>query len=49
VAEEVEETPDDPWVDAAIHSYLGTLKSFMGDDADQIRKLGDLQAIWDRV
>jgi len=49
VADEGGETPDDPWVDAAVHSYLGTLKTFLGDAADRIGDLGELQPIWDRV
>jgi hypothetical protein len=49
VAEEARETADDPWVDAAVHSFLSTLKSFLGDTADRISNLGELQEIWDRV
>ena len=49
VAEEAGETIDDPWVDAAVHSFLGTLKTFLGDEADGVGNLGELQEIWDRV
>ena len=49
VAEEVGETVDDPWVDAAVHSFMGTLKAFLGPESDQVPDLGELQPIWDRV
>ena len=49
VADEAGETVDDPWVDAAVHSFLGTLKSFHGTDAERIGGLGGLQDIWDRA
>lgn len=49
VAEEAGETPDDPWVDAAVHSYLGTLKSYLGDEANRLPNLGELQEVWDTV
>lgn len=49
VAEEAGETPDDPWVDAAVHSFLGTLKSYLGDEADGVPNLGELQSVWETV
>lgn len=49
VAEEAGETVDDPWVDAAVHSFLGTLKSFLSDEVDRMPNLGELQEIWERV
>jgi uncharacterized protein (DUF2267 family) len=47
VAAEAGTTPDDAWVDAAVHSFLGTLKSYLGDGG--IASVGELQAVWDRV
>jgi len=47
VAQEAGEAVDDPWVDAAVYSFLGTLKSFIGDDG-AAPELGELQAIWER-
>ncbi len=49
VAEEAGETADDPWVDAAVYSFMGTLKSFLGENAHRVSSLGELQEIWDRV
>jgi hypothetical protein len=49
VAEEAGETPDDPWVDAAIHSFLGTLKAYLGSDADGVRNLGELAPVWEKA
>lgn len=49
VAEEAGATVDDPWVDAAVHSFLGTLKSFLGDDRRVGTDLGELQEIWSKV
>lgn len=49
VAEEAGETADDPWVDAAVHSYLGTLKAFLGPDADGVGDLGELAPVWERA
>jgi len=49
VAEEAGETPDDPWVDAAVHSFLGTLKAFLGDDADRVGNLGELTPVWEKA
>ena len=50
LAEEAHETPDDPWVDAAVHSFFGALKRAMGPDAERgIGNLGELQEVWDRV
>jgi len=49
IAEEAGETADDPWVDAAVHSFLGTLKMFIGDDSREFGNLGELQQLWDRV
>jgi uncharacterized protein (DUF2267 family) len=48
VAEEAGETPDDPWVDVAVYSFLGSFKALMGDDANRIGQLGELQEVWDR-
>lgn len=48
VAEEGHETVDDPWVDAAIHSFFGVLKQSLGDDADHC-KLGQMQDVWERA
>lgn len=49
VAQEGGETANDPWVDAAIHSYLGTLKAFLGSDADGVANLGELTAVWEQA
>lgn len=49
VAEEAGETVDDPWVDAAVHSFFGTLKSFLGDDQSVGTDLGELQEVWSKV
>ena len=49
VAAEAGETADDPWVDAAVHSYLGTLKSYLGDEANRLPNLGELQEVLDTV
>lgn len=49
VASEADETADDAWVDAAIYSYFGTLKAFLGDDADTIGNLGELAPIWEQA
>ena len=50
VAEEAGETPDDPWVDAAVHSFFGALKRALGDNADRmVTNLGELQEVWDRA
>ena len=39
VAEEAGEAADDPWVDAAVHSFFGTVKAFLGEDADRVANL----------
>lgn len=49
VAEEGGESVDDPWVDAAVHSYLGTLKAFLGSDADGVANLGELAPVWQQA
>lgn len=50
LAEEAGETPDDPWVDAAVYSFLGALKRGLGDTADRsVTNLGELQEVWDRA
>jgi hypothetical protein len=49
VAEEGGETVDDPWVDAAVHSFLGTLKVFLDGTADRLGNLGEMQQVWDTV
>jgi len=49
VAQEGGETVDDPWVDAAIYSFLGTLKLFLGPDADGVANLGELASVWERA
>jgi hypothetical protein len=49
VAEEAGETVDDPWVDAAVHSFFGTLKAFLGDDADRVGNLGELTPVWEQA
>lgn len=48
VAEEAQETVDDPWVDASVYSFFGALKHTLGDTAEHC-KLGELQEVWDRV
>lgn len=48
VAREGRETADDPWVDAAVYSFFGTLKQSLGDDAQHCT-LGELQDTWDRA
>jgi len=50
IAEEANETPDDPWVDAAVHSFFGALKRQLGDDANRsVANLGELQEVWERA
>lgn len=50
IAEEAGETADDPWVDAAVHSFFGALKRTLGDDADRtVGQLGELQDVWQRA
>ena len=49
VAEYAGETVDDPWVDAAVHGFFGATKALLGDDADRIGNLGELQDVWNRV
>lgn len=50
IAEEAQETADDPWVDAAAHSFFGALKRALGDDADRsVANLGELQDVWSRA
>lgn len=50
VAEEAGETPDDPWVDAAVYSFFGALKRMLGDDASRsVGNLGELQEVWHRA
>ncbi|HEX6289928.1 MAG TPA: DUF2267 domain-containing protein [Herpetosiphonaceae bacterium] len=50
LSEEVGETPDDPWIDAAVHSFFGALKRALGDDADRsVTHLGEMQEVWDSV
>lgn len=50
VAEEAHESADDPWVDAAVHSFFGALKRALGDDADRsVSNLGELQDVWNRA
>lgn len=47
VAQEADASANDPWVEAAVSSFLGTLKSYLGDEAPE--KLNELQAVWDRA
>ncbi len=50
VAEEAHETPDDPWVDAAVHSFFGALKRALGADAERsVTNVGELQEVWERA
>lgn len=50
VAEEAHESKDDPWVDAAVHSFFGALKRALGEDADRsVSNLGELQEVWTRA
>ena len=50
IAEEAGETTDDPWVDAAAHSFFGALKRMLGDNAERaVGNLGELQEVWDRA
>jgi len=50
IAEEIGETPDDPWVDAAVHSFFGALKRVLGEDANRlVTNLGEMQEVWDRA
>lgn len=50
VAEEARESADDPWVDAAVHSFFGALKRALGDGVDRATgNLGELQEVWDRA
>jgi hypothetical protein len=49
VAEEAGATSDDPWVDASVYSFIGTLKAYLDGDSNRVGKLGDLQSIWDNA
>jgi uncharacterized protein (DUF2267 family) len=50
LAEEAKETPDDPWVDAAAHSFFGALKQALGENANNaVPNLGEMQEVWDRA
>lgn len=48
LAEQSGETPDDPWLDAAVYSFFGALKRAMDGDGDRI-SVGELQAAWDQA
>jgi len=48
VADEGGTSRDDPWVDAAVFSFFGTLKLFDDDVAGYVN-LGELQEIWDKA
>lgn len=48
VAQQASETPDDPWVDAAVYSFFGALKRAMGDNAERC-SVGELQEAWDKA
>ncbi len=47
VAQHAGERPTNPWVDAAVFSFLGTLKSYVGNDTGI--ELNELQELWGRV
>jgi len=50
VAQEIGETPDDPWIDVAVHSFFSALKRNLGDDAHRaVGNLGEMQDVWDRA
>jgi uncharacterized protein (DUF2267 family) len=50
IAQEVGETPDDPWIDAAVHGFFGALKRVLGNDANNVvANLGEMQDVWDRA
>jgi hypothetical protein len=50
VAAEADETLDDPWVEAAVYSFLGALKRTLGEHADRaVGNLGELQEVWERA
>ncbi len=47
VARHAGERATNPWVDAAVFSFLGTLKSYLGNDTGI--ELNELQEIWGRA
>lgn len=50
IAQQIGETPDDPWVDAAVHGFFGALKRVLGPDVDTaVPNLGEMQEVWDRA
>lgn len=50
VAAETGVERNDPWVDAAIYSFLGAIKRSLGDDAARaMPDLGELQDVWERA
>ncbi len=50
IADEADETADDPWVEAAVYSFFGALKRALGENADRaVGNLGELQEVWERA
>lgn len=49
VAGEAGETIDDPWIDAAVYSFMGALKASMGAQASSMSNLGELQDVWEQA
>lgn len=50
IAQQIGETPDDPWVDAAVHGFFGALKGVIDGEADRaVSNLGEMQEVWDRA
>jgi len=48
LAEQANETPDDPWVDAAVYSFFAALKRALDGDGERI-SVGELQEAWDKA
>lgn len=48
VAQQVNETADDPWVEDAVYSFFGALKQRVGGD-ETLENLGELHDVWVRA
>lgn len=48
VAQQVNETADDPWVENAVYSFFGALKQRVSSD-ESLDNLGELHEVWQRA